>query len=67
MDRIKKKKMHIYLLCAFSPIFQVIGGHKTYSASLERDKTVSLVSIFHDIKTLTLRFLLTCSSPRILK
>lgn len=67
MDRIKKKKLHVYLQCAFSPIFQVTGGQETHTASLEKGKTVSLVSIFHDIKMLTLRFLLTCSSPRILK
>ena len=67
MDRMKKKNL-TYLSCVFfSPTFQVIGGHEIHSASLERDKTVSLVSIFHDIKMLPLRRYLTCSSPRILK
>lgn len=56
MDRMKKPHNLTYISCVFfSPTFQVIGGHDIHSASLEREETVSLASIFHDIKMLPLR------------
>lgn len=55
MDRMKIKISHISPVGDIPPTFQVIKGHEIHPASLERDDTVSLASIFHDIKMLPLR------------